>query len=138
MSEALFYANALEVSDKNPALINVNNRAAAELRRLHAENEALKVELHEQARVNGMGGEREASLMAELERKSDAIQRLWKERDELRALNAELVEALRGTVQEMISVVASLNAEQMPHDGDEFHERLEKARAALAKVEASK
>jgi len=35
MSEALFYANALEVSDKNPALINVNNRAAAELRRLH-------------------------------------------------------------------------------------------------------
>ena len=36
MSEALFYANALEVSDKNPALINVNNRAAAELRRLHA------------------------------------------------------------------------------------------------------
>ena len=67
MSDALFYANALEVSDKNPALINVNNRAAAELRRLHAE----------------------------LERKSDAIQRLWKERDELRALNAELVEALR-------------------------------------------
>ena len=34
-------------------------------------------------------------LHAELERKSDAIQRLWKERDELRALNAELVEALR-------------------------------------------
>ena len=48
-------------------------------------------------------------LHAELERKSDAIQRLWKERDELRSecrtlvrqngewqeLNAELVEALR-------------------------------------------
>ena len=47
MSEALFYANALEVSDKNPALINVNNRAAAELRRLHAENEALKEALKE-------------------------------------------------------------------------------------------
>jgi len=31
----------------------------------------------------------------ELERKSDAIQRLRKERDELRKLNAELVEALR-------------------------------------------
>jgi hypothetical protein len=77
-------------------------------------------------------------LHAELERKSDAIQRLWKERDELRALNAELVKALRGTFQEMLSVLASLNAEQMPHDGDEFHERLEKARAALAKVEASK
>ena len=65
--------------------------AAAELRRLHAENEALKVELHEQARVNGMGGEREASLMAELERKSDAIQRLWKERDELRAVLTKIV-----------------------------------------------
>ena len=80
----------------------------------------------------------ECRTRAELERKSDAIQRLWKERDELRALNAELVEALRGTFQEMLSVVASLNAEQMPHDGDEFHERLEKARAALAKVEESK
>ena len=56
----------------------------------------------------------------------------------LHELNAELVKALRGTFQEMLSVVASLNAEQMPHDGDEFHERLEKARAALAKVEASK
>ena len=37
----------------------------------------------------------ECKAKAELERKSDAIQRLWKERDELRALNAELVEALR-------------------------------------------
>ena len=92
MSEALFYANALEVSDKNPALINVNNRAAAELRRLHAE----------------------------LERKSEAIQRLWKERDELRALNAELVEALRIVV-----------------DSDDRAAK-QQARAALAKVEASK
>ena len=92
MSEALFYANALEVSDKNPALINVNNRAAAELRRLHAE----------------------------LERKSEAIQRLWKERDELRTLNAELVEALRIVV-----------------DSDDRAAK-QQARAALAKVEASK
>jgi hypothetical protein len=39
-------ANALELSDKHPELINVNNRAAAELRRLHSINtdllEALK------------------------------------------------------------------------------------------------
>jgi hypothetical protein len=35
-------ANALEVSDKHPELINVNNRAAAELRRLHAENKRLE------------------------------------------------------------------------------------------------
>lgn len=47
---------------------------SAELRRLHAENEALKSELAEQARLNGMGSEREARLLA---------------------LNAELVEALR-------------------------------------------
>ena len=98
MSEALFYANALEVSDKNPALINVNNRAAAELRRLHAE----------------------------LERKSEAIQRLWKERDELRALNAELVEALQG----MIDCCPETRGTHNPH--------LAMARAALAKVEASK
>lgn len=31
-------ANALELSDKHPELINVNNRAAAELRRLHSVN----------------------------------------------------------------------------------------------------
>jgi hypothetical protein len=31
-------ANALELSDKHPELINVNNRAAAELRRLHLVN----------------------------------------------------------------------------------------------------
>jgi hypothetical protein len=33
-------ANALEVSDKHPELINVNNRAAAELRRLRAVNDS--------------------------------------------------------------------------------------------------
>jgi adenylosuccinate lyase len=33
-------------------------------------------------------------LEAELERKSDAIQRLWKERDTLRAVNKQLLEAL--------------------------------------------
>jgi hypothetical protein len=33
-------------------------------------------------------------LEGEIERKSDAIQRLWKERDDLRAVNAQLLEAL--------------------------------------------
>ena len=122
MRKAIKY-DALQLADDLVKWPYERYEAAAELRRLHAE----------------------------LERKSNAIQRLWKERDELRSecrvlvrqngewqeLTAELVEALRGTVQEMLSVVASLNAEQMPHDGDEFHERLEKARAALAKVEAS-
>jgi len=42
---ALELANALEVSDKHPELINVNNRAAAELRRLHEVNQELLGEL---------------------------------------------------------------------------------------------
>ena len=50
------------------------NEVSAELRRLNAENEALRAELAEQARLNGMGSEREARLMA---------------------LNAELLEALK-------------------------------------------
>ena len=116
MSDALFYANALEVSDKNPALINVNNRAATELRRLHAE----------------------------LERKSDAIQRLWKERDELRSecrtlvrqngewqeLHAELAEALRGLAGE----VERFGLHHPDGNSNWWPVALEKAQAALAKV----
>ena len=45
--DALMLANALEVSDKHPELINVNNRAAAKLRRLHAEVEELRGALDE-------------------------------------------------------------------------------------------
>ena len=84
----------------------------------------LEAELSEQARVNGMGGEREARLMTELERKSDAIQRLWKERDELRALNAELAEALRGWMNQ-------------PEDAATYDACMARAEAALAKVEAN-
>ena len=46
----------------------------------------------------------------------------------------ELLEALKGAVAELLAVVNSLNAEQMPHDGDEFHERLNAAIAAIAKA----
>ncbi len=67
-------------------------------------------------------------LHAELERKSDAIQRLWKERDELQALNAELVEALRRLIDMDVAY----------RRGPVVEEAVEKARAALAKVEASK
>ena len=52
--------------DKAPYSSPCTNDAAAELRRLDAE----------------------------LERKSDAIQRLWKERDDLGAVNAQLLKAL--------------------------------------------
>ena len=78
----------------------------------------------------------ECRAKAELERKSDAIQRLWKERDELRSecrtlvrqngewqeLNAELVEALRA---------ASNYIDALGGDSKGY-------RVALAKVEASK
>ena len=78
----------------------------------------------------------------ELERKSDAIQRLWKERDELRSecrtlvrqngewqeLTAELVEALRRLIDMDVAY----------RRGPVVEEAVEKARAALAKVEASK
>ena len=37
-------------------------------------------------------------LNAELERKSDAIQRLWKERDTLQAVSKQLLEALQALI----------------------------------------
>ena len=106
MSEAVRLAAILE--DEKMHSMAIDTEAAAELRRLHAENEALKVELHEQARVNGMGSEREARLMT---------------------LNAELVEALRDLEW------AASGVEYME---SEYANELNKARAALAKVEASK
>jgi hypothetical protein len=39
---------------------------------------------------------------AEIERKSDAIQRLWKERDDLRAANAQLLEALESVDEAIV------------------------------------
>lgn len=35
----------------------------------------------------------------------------------------------------LLSVLTAINEDRMPHDGDEFHERLESARAAIAKAE---
>jgi hypothetical protein len=56
--------------DKAPYSSPCTNDAAAELRRLEGE----------------------------IERKSDAIQRLWKERDDLRAVNAQLLKALENSI----------------------------------------
>ena len=50
----------------------------------------------------------------------------------------KLFYALLGTVRELESVLLSLNAEKMPHDGDEFHERLNAAKRVLAEAEAEK
>lgn len=85
------------------AAYEARNRAGIEFRRLAAKEnaelvEALRAELAEQARLNGMGSEREARLLA---------------------LNAELVEALRQ--------IANVNA--MDHEYQQW------ARAALAKAE---
>lgn len=117
MSEALRLADALEASWDGIEPCEVDRQAAAELRRLHAEVE-------EQCRLNGMGSEREAALMAQVERKSEAIQRLWKERDELRAVNEELLGALRWAVRQMPEPVLE----------GEYTEGYRKARAAIAKA----
>ena len=100
---------ALQMADELDRLCDPYDSAiATELRRLHAENEAMRAELAEQARVNGMGSEREARLMA---------------------VNAELVEALRFARTEFDALPKSL--------GYEFT-HITKIDAALAKVGDSK
>ena len=69
--------------------------ADCDVDRLEAENEALKAELIEQARVNGMGSEREAKLLA---------------------VNAELVEALKHAAE---CVQSSYLPDGMGHDWDD-------------------
>ena len=99
MSEALRLAAVLE--DEKMHSMAIDTEAAAELRRLHDE----------------------------LERKSDAIQRLWKERDELRTLNAELVEAMR-QIEPILARMYGAQAADLPP--------MQIVRAALAKVEELK
>lgn len=73
MNKAEELANAL---DKAPYSSACTNEAAAELRRLSAENAQLLKEVDDQCRLNGMGAERELALMAKLEsaqRKLEAI-----------------------------------------------------------------
>ena len=47
------------------------------------------------AQMHAYAEQHAAGLRAELERKSDAIQRLWRERDDLRARNSVLLDAAR-------------------------------------------
>lgn len=57
-------------------IVTLRNRIGdllAALDALTAEIAALRAELDEQARVNGMGGEREAALLAEVERLKAAV-----------------------------------------------------------------
>jgi len=71
--EAIRWAYLLEREAAHHGATDYKHKAAAEMRRLHA----LNVELTEN-----------------LEKKSSAIQRIWKERDELREVNGELLAAL--------------------------------------------
>lgn len=76
-------------------------RVRAEMRavveRVQAERDAALAECNEQARLNGMGAEREARLMAEVER----LRKLVQEQD-----------ALREDVDALQSVAAALMAER--------------------------
>ena len=49
----------------------------------------------------------------------------------LEAANAELLEALKGTTQELMDVLYDINNDRVPFDGDEFHEHLEAGMAAI-------
>lgn len=51
-------------------------RLQSEVNRLRSENEKLKAEVDEQARLNGMGSAREAKLMAEVERLGEGIKHM--------------------------------------------------------------
>lgn len=76
-TDALRIAEILELTCEPNSM---NEDAAAELRRLSAANAGLESEVLEQARIIGMGAERELSAMARI--------------TELTAANAELLEAL--------------------------------------------
>jgi hypothetical protein len=86
-----------------------------QLRQLREENERLKKEIANQDAMLRLEGE--------IERKSDAIQRLWKERDDLRAVNAQLLEALEFIADRQDLMFAECS------DAEEI---IEVARAAIA------
>lgn len=46
------------------------------------------------------------------------------------------LEAMRGAAAELSSILAAINDERMPHDGDEFHERLDACLSVSAALRA--
>jgi len=118
-----------------------HKEAAIELRRLHAENAALR-EANEafgkrqewwNERMFALEQQRDALMEAEVERESAAIQRLWKERDSLREQNAALLEALK----EIGKYTGEGSMYTTPWQ-DIVCSLGEKARAAIAKAEGVK
>ena len=90
----LFLADALNADARSP---EIKLQAASELRRLYAENQGqaeriqdiynqlnntekevddLRAELHEQAKINGAGAERELKLMTDMENKQAELLRI--------------------------------------------------------------
>lgn len=83
--------------------------------------------------ANTPGGTRSAgthgqSPSAELLTMMDEVHTLQDRQDTLLA-------ALKGTYLELRSILKDLNEDRMPHDGDEFHERLQAAYAAIVHVD---
>ena len=130
--EALRLADAIDPRNESELYWRDREDAAAELRRLHAENNEL---LKDKARLDWLQKAADAletqamtpptlqaayelrRLYADNEKKSEAIQRFWKERDELRVQRDELLEALQ-----LIADVGDRAATEI-------------SRAAIAKVE---
>jgi hypothetical protein len=109
-------ANALELSDKHPELINVNNRAAAELRRLHQHELALAQWLEKTKWVQV-----DAQPLELGRHRADVIQmRIAR----LHAIKNELVETL----------VAMIEAHAVPSTACKERPAYDAARAAIAKA----
>jgi uncharacterized protein len=89
--EALRLADDLEDWSEGPDTELLVCAAAAELRRLHAE-------VQEQCRLNGMGSEREARLMAENEALRETLKKI--ERGTYDAMTAALVRAALSKAEE--------------------------------------
>jgi ABC-type phosphate transport system auxiliary subunit len=111
--EALRLADELERPVGTQSTYSAMQQSANELRRLHVAN----VELTEC-----------------LEKKSIAIQRIWKERDELRAEVARLREALEDLVT-LCNTDFVLAADPVVIAAEAALERLYRARTALARKE---
>jgi len=92
---------------------------------LEAEVAALKEELLEQARVNGMGGERELKLMADLAATRNLAEGYAQERNELKAKYENLNSALEDI---LFHVEDAMGNEVQPY---EIEMAAKRARAAL-------
>lgn len=104
--DALRLADELDAVPENGADPDLVQEAAAELRRPHIQN---------------------AELTENLERKSVAIQRIWKERDELRRQRDVLLDALRS--------ITAIEDQMYGPDWEEIEQARSIALAAIKTIE---